>query len=447
MRSASPPRPRSRRRVARQLGVVVVVVCVGACARAHEAADVDVPSVPRPVDCVAVTAGADLAAALRDAVPGSAICLAPGRYRGPFEIVVPVTLWGPPAAVLVSPGVGTTVRLRAPGAALLGVTVDGSGTRFDTLDAAVHVGADDTRVAGVTVRDAVFGVVVEKARRVQLVGNRVYGDASAALGLRGDAVRLWETYDSRIEGNVIRDGRDVVVWYSSENEIVGNDVRNGRYGTHFMYSHRNHVEGNRYVGNVVGIFAMYSRELDLERNLMADSAGAAGMGIGLKESSGVRIAGNALIKNNVGLYVDTSPFQPDMPNEVRGNMIRLCDTGIVFHSSPHRNTFRDNSLRDNGTSVRVDGGGDALDITWLHNDFGDYAGYDFDGDGFGDVPYELSSYSNRLSGTYPGLAFLRGTPALGLVEAVGHLFPLFRPDVLVRDPAPRLEPPNQEPFT
>lgn len=426
--------------------MVVVVACVVACARAQEAADVVVLSVPRPVDCVAVPGSADLPALLRQAAPGSTYCLAPGRYRGPFEFEVPVTLWGPPSAVLVSPGVGTTVRLRAPGAALLGVTVDGSGTRFDTLDAAVHVGADDTRVAGVTVRNAVFGVVVEKARRVQLIGNRVYGDASEALGLRGDAVRMWETYDSRIDGNVIRDGRDVVVWYSSGNEIVGNDVRNGRYGTHFMYSHRNHVEGNRYVGNVVGIFAMYSRELDLERNLMADSSGAAGMGIGLKESSGLRIAGNALIKNNVGLYVDTSPLQPDMPNEVRGNMIRLCDTGIVFHSSPHRNTFRDNSLRDNATSVRVDGGGDALDITWLHNDFGDYAGYDLDGDGFGDVPYELRSYSNRLSGTYPSLAFLRGTPALGLVEAVGHLFPLFRPDVLVRDPAPRLEPPAQEPF-
>ncbi|MBW1875893.1 MAG: hypothetical protein JRI98_11075 [Deltaproteobacteria bacterium] len=47
-----------------------------------------------------------------------------------------------------SSGEGTTIEMEADGCALLGVTVDGSGGRFDTLDAAVHVVADDVRVQG-----------------------------------------------------------------------------------------------------------------------------------------------------------------------------------------------------------------------------------------------------------------------------------------------------------
>ena len=65
-----------------------------------------------------------------------------------------VTLWGPRDAVIRSSGEGTTVRLEGEGGALLGVTVDGSGGRFDLLDAAVHVAGRGARVEGVCVRNA-----------------------------------------------------------------------------------------------------------------------------------------------------------------------------------------------------------------------------------------------------------------------------------------------------
>jgi nitrous oxidase accessory protein len=185
---------------------------------------------------------------------------------------------------------------------------------------------------------------------------------------------------------------------------------------------------------------MYSRQVELRDNLMAASGGAAGFGLGLKESSGLTVDNNVLVKNTVGIYVDSSPFVPGMPNRFEGNIVRLGETGVLFHSSPHENIFVGNSFRDNLQQVRVDGGGNALDAVWRGNDFDDYVGYDLDGDGFGDVPYELRSLSNRLIGTYPSLAFLYGTPTLALVEAISFIVPLFQPRTLLVDPAPRMAP-------
>ncbi len=408
----------------------------------HDALLSTIPEVhpPRPEPCRAITPGVGLQTALDAASDGDNLCLAPGSYAGPITVAHGVTLWGPRDAVVQSNGEGTTVRIAGAGAALLGVTIAGSGTRYDKQDAGLLVAADRVRIEGVVVRDAVFGITVEQAHEVVVRGNRIIGRPQPMLGLRGDALRLWEVYDSTVEGNAVVDGRDVVVWYSSRNRIVGNVVTGSRYGTHFMYSHQNVVAHNRYVRNVVGVFLMYSRQVELRDNVMAASGGAAGFGLGLKESSGLDIAGNVLVKNTVGIYMDSSPFQPGMPNRFEGNIVRLSETGVLFHSSPHENVFTANSFRDNFQQVRVDGGGDARDVEWRGNDFDDYAGYDLDGDGFGDVPYELRSLTNRLTSTYPSLAFLHGTPSLALVEAVSFIVPLFQARTLLVDPAPRMAP-------
>lgn len=404
----------------------------------------DPPAPPAPAGCRAVAAGADLQAAVEAAEEGAALCLAPGAYAGPLRVDRRVALWGPREAVLRSAGSGTTVRVTAPGAALLGFTVQGSGDRYDLQDAAVHVGADDARVEGLVVRDAIFGLVVERAERATIRNNRIHGTGEEALGLRGDAIRLWETYDSVIEGNVVTHSRDIVVWYASRNAILGNTVAGGRYGTHFMYSRGNEVRGNRYIGNTVGVFAMYSRDVDVAGNLFADSGGSAGIGLGLKESSAMRVERNVFLGNTEGIYLDTSPYAPGETNRFSGNLVRGSETAVAFHSSAKDNVFEGNLFRDNIRQVRVDGGGDATGVLWRGNDFDDYAGYDFDGDGVGDVPYEARRLSNELVASYPNLAFLHGAPALAMVDAVSHILPLFRPRLLLVDPAPRLglEPPE-----
>jgi nitrous oxidase accessory protein len=379
----------------------------------------------------------ELAAKLSAAAAGAAFCLAPGSHPGPLQ-VVGTTLWGPRDAVIRSTGSGTTIRLTGAGAALLGVTVDGSGGRFDQLDAGIHVSGAGARVEGVAVRNAVFGILVERASGARVIGNQVIGDARAPLGLRGDPIRLWEAYDCTVEDNLVRDGRDVVLWYASRNRVARNRVEGGRYGAHLMYSHDNVLAANRFVGNVTGLFVMYSRRVALRGNVFADSQGAAGVGVGLKESGDLTVEGNWFVHNRIGLYVDTSPLWPDDRNRFEGNAFRLNDVAVSFLGRASGNRFAANDFRDSGAQVQVDGHGDALAAEWHDNAWDDYAGYDLDGDGRGDIPYELRSLTSDLVGRAPMLAFFQGTPALALAEAIGRIVPLFEPRLVMLDPAPRM---------
>jgi nitrous oxidase accessory protein len=185
---------------------------------------------------------------------------------------------------------------------------------------------------------------------------------------------------------------------------------------------------------------MYSRGAQIRDNVFADSAGAAGIGLGLKESGNLAVAGNLLVHNTIGVYVDTSPLWPDDRNVFTGNRFRLNDVGISFLGRSDGNELRGNLFRDNQTQVAVDGRGDAREATWRGNEFDDYAGYDLGGDGTGDLPYELRSLSSDLVAEVPALAFFRGTPALGLAGAIGRIVPLLEPRLILVDPEPRMSP-------
>jgi nitrous oxidase accessory protein len=386
----------------------------------------------------------DLQAAVEDAADGAILCLSPGSYDGPLVIRRPVVLWGPRQAVIRSTGQGTTIEVVADGSRLLGFSVDGSGGRYDTNDAAVRVAAADVAVEGLFIEDALFGVLAEDATRLSVRGNVIVGDRDGPIGMRGDAIRFWGTTDSLVEGNRISYGRDVVMWYSARNRLVRNTVEHGRYGTHFMYSHNCRVEENVYAGNVVGVFIMYTHGIELIENVIAGQSGAGGLGLGLKDADDIVVRGNQFINNRVHLRLDTSPTSLEAVNTVERNHFRLGQVGVSFHGRGDRNRFFRNSFRDNQIQVQVDGGGDALDAEWRENHFDDYRGYDLDGDGLGDIPFELRSFSNELTSRRPQLGFLRGTSALWLIEISSHVSPMFQPKTIVVDATPRLRPPPLE---
>lgn len=393
--------------------------------------------VPPPPGCRWIAPGDGLRAAAAE--PGARLCLAPGRHAGPIAIAPDAIVWGSREAVIERPSGGTVVELAA-GAALLGATVDGRGGVFDRTDAGVRLAGDGARLEGATIVHAVFGVLGDRVAHVTIRGNRIDGGRDRAIGLRGDTIRLWEVSSSVIDGNVVDGGRDVVVWYSSGNRITGNRIAGARYGTHLMYSHNNHIAGNHFDGDVVGVFVMYSHDVALDRNVVIGAGGAAGMAIGLKDSGNVAVTGNVLMRDHTGLYLDQAPLQQSHTLTVARNRFARCDTAIRFHASGHRSAISDNDFLDDAAPVVIEGGGDAGDVAWRGNYFDDYAGYDLDGDGTGDVAYQLRSFEDDLIGQRPALAFFRGTPALGAADAVTRLVPMYERRTLLTDAAPRMHP-------
>jgi nitrous oxidase accessory protein len=332
------------------------------------------PAVERPRDGVVVRAGADLQAALDAAPPGAVLALEPGSYAGPLVVRSRLTIWGPRDAVVRSNGQGTTIDVRADGAELAGFTVDGSGQRFDKTDAAVHVSAVGARVRELSITHALFGIVAEQSRALEIAGNEIVGDAAAPLGLRGDGIRLWETRDSVVEGNVLHHCRDMVIWYSPGNRVTQNAVDGSRYAIHFMYSSDVAIEDNRYVDNIVGVFVMYSHDVALRRNVLAGNLAPDAMGVGAKESGNLVIEGNQIVGDRLGLYLDNSPYRVADVDTIRGNTFALCQVGVTFQSSETRSAFLDSAFRNNQAQVSVEGGGDALGVTWQGNYFDDYEG-------------------------------------------------------------------------
>ncbi len=397
------------------------------------------PTAPaRPAEGIDVTDDASLQRHLTEAPDGSTLILAPGEYKGPLLIERGLTLWGPPEAVVITSGTGTTVQLHGVGSAALGFSIKGSGSRYDLLDAALELQGESLRAEGLHISEAVYGIIANKSKKIRLRGNYVVGTGQEAMGLRGDGIRIWETYESEISGNRMRGARDMVIWYSSNNRIFENEVRGCRYGTHLMYSHDNEVRDNTYAGNVVGLFSMYSRELLIQGNTFAASSGSAGIGLGMKESSNLRIQDNMFVGNERGMYFDNSPFGEGTSIEVSNNEFHFSSVALDFHDSPKSVTLKDNLFRANWSLISVAGRGNALAVDAARNDFDSYRGYDLDKDGFGDIPFEERSMSEQLISAHETLALFRGTPASGMLEAIGQLLPLYKPKALLRDERPAM---------
>ncbi|MGD8319025.1 MAG: nitrous oxide reductase family maturation protein NosD [Gemmatimonadota bacterium] len=396
-----------------------------------------------PAEGTAVPAGTRLQALVDSVAPGSVLCLAAGRYVGPLEIHKRLTVQGPADAILRSDGSGTTVRAVADSIVLSGFTVEGSGRRYDKMDAGVYLRGRGVQARSLTVRDALFGIIVEQSDDVAVTDNHVLGLAGLPVGVRGDGIRLWEVRGSLVRGNHLEDSRDILVWYSPGNRIVHNTVEHSRYGTHFMYSDDCVVEDADYHENIVGVFVMYSHGITLRNNRIAGNEVVDGMGLGVKESGNLVVEGNRFVRDRSCLYLDTSPFRAGDSVFVRGNTFAGCSAGVTFHSSERRNTFVDNVFMANQTQVAVEGRGTAREVVWRGNYFDDYQGYDLDGDGVGDVAYELRSLSETLVARHPELAFLRGTVAFSLLDVAARVLPLLEPETLLTDPHPRMFAPDK----
>ncbi len=422
-----------------RLPFLLLAALAASCGKGRAA---PVASRPVPQGGVVVEAGQKLQAIVDAAQDGAVLTLADGAHRGPVVVDRGITLQGKVTACIEGGGSGSTVTLRGKASKLLGCTIRGSGDRLDTQDSAVHVEGEAIVVEGVRIEGALFGVLVHKSNAVVIRDNLILGNGAEAMGLRGDGIRLWETRGSEVSGNFVRDHRDVVVWYSPNNRVTGNHVERCRYGTHYMFSHDNVVEDNVYLDDVVGIFVMYSHDLAIRRNLLARASGSAGIGLGVKESGNLRVEDNWFVQDTTGIYLDTSPLDPQHHDWFRGNVIRLCDTALHLHAKTPRNDFRDNLFADNGAVIAVGGEGDALSCVFEGNYYDVYQGYDLDGDGFGDVPFELRRLSSQMESRYPDLALLHGAPVMAAVDMMSQLVPLFAPRTLMRDSRPRLDEPS-----
>lgn len=385
----------------------------------------------------------DLPSALAAARDGDRVEVHGGRHAGPLLVDKAIDLVGLNRPLLDGGGQGTVLTLRADGARVAGFRVQGSGARNDREDAGILAEGraiiEDNELA-----DVLYGISLKQGPDSLIRGNRVQG-RDIHIARRGDGIRIWESHGTQILDNQVSGARDLVIWYSERLLIRGNQVRDGRYGLHYMYSHASRIEANRLERNAVGIFMMYSRDLEIVENVLAGNHGPSGYGLALKDCDDISIEDNVMAGNRVGLYLDNTPTSRDSYNHIARNAFAYNDQGVLLLPTTARNRFEANAFVENFEQVALSSRGTAMGNDWSPdgrgNYWSDYAGYDADGDGLGDLPYQTASLFHDLLERQPALRLFSLSPAHGMLDLAARAFPVFRPPALLEDTRPLTVPP------
>jgi nitrous oxidase accessory protein len=385
-------------------------------------------------------------AALAAAQPGDTIEVHGGVHPA-VVIDKSITLRGVDSPVLDGGGVGDVVSIEAPDVTVEGFRIEHSGTILEKEHAGVTVLAPRAVVRNNQLSEVLFGVFLKHADESIVQGNHIVGyDFDSAR--RGDGIRSWYSTGIQILANEVEHTRDVIFWFSDDALIKDNQVSQGRYGLHFMYDDGLVVQGNSIEDNSVGVFLMYSVNVQVMDNLLSDSTGPSGYGLGLKEVDNLVVHDNVILRNRIGISFDSTPLGLDAYGRFDDNLVAFNHIGLSFQPSTKRASLTGNSFDRNGEQIEVRGGGDLEGNSWTAttedartgNYWSDYVGYDADGDGIGDVAYEPRSLFASLREEHPVLGLFNESPSALAIDFAARAVPNLRPSPRVRDEAPLMSP-------
>ncbi|HNJ82612.1 MAG TPA: nitrous oxide reductase family maturation protein NosD [Piscinibacter sp.] len=388
-----------------------------------------------------VAPGQDLQAAVDRAAAGDVIEVERGHYDVNLRITRPLTLRGIGRPTLAGGQRGNTIDVLAADVTIEGLIVRDSGTSLVDQHAGVYVrpGAHRTTVRDNELTYNLFGLWIEKADDVVVQRNVITGLRDVQSSQRGNGVQLYNTQRARVLDNRISFVRDGLYVDVSHHAVFrGNRLHHCRYGTHYMNSYHNLWEGNESFLNRGGLALMEVRDNIVRNNR---TWGNSDHGIMLRTMQDSVVENNIVAGNQRGFFIYDVEYVT-----LRGNLVVDNAVGVHLAAGSTRNTVQGNDFVANREQVRYVG---ARDEAWGAsrgareggNHWSNYRGWDRDGDGVGDVPYEANDLIDRLQVRYPAMALLMGSPSVQALRLVGQQFPVLRVPSVV-DAHPRMTPSN-----
>jgi nitrous oxidase accessory protein len=125
-------------------------------------------------------------------------------------------------------------------------------------------------------------------------------------------------------------------------------------------------------------------------------------------------------------------------NQVIGNRVGAHVWAGSIHNDVDGNDFIQNQEQVRYVATRDEPWGVKQGNYWSN-----YAGWDANGDGVGDVPYEANDLVDRLTWKHPLAKLLLNSPAVHSLRLIARQFPLLRAPSIV-DRRPRLQPLNPD---
>lgn len=378
--------------------------------------------------------------ALESAEDGDTIIVNGGTYPGNYTVDKSVVLIGKNDPVIDGKNKGTIVTVEAPNVVITGFIIQNSGKLLDKEDAGILVTSSNVRIHDNHLIGVLFGIYLRKADEAVIRNNIVEGKEKLDIPRRGDLFRGWYVKDLRLENNTFTYGRDVILWFSHNAVIKGNNMSGARYGLHFMYNKNCKILKNILKDNSVGMYMMYSRELVIENNLIANNRGPSGFGIGLKDLDNIELNKNVVADNRVGIFVDNSPREVDTYIRYNGNVIAYNEAGVEEQTSLLHSYFRGNSFIENYTQTKLSSTQDADNDYWSGNYWSDYNGYDKNMDGTGEIPYKSAELVENLVAEKPNMQVFLYSPAINALNYAAQAFPILQPGYRLVDNSPMTKP-------
>jgi nitrous oxidase accessory protein len=381
---------------------------------------------------------APLQARIDAARPGSTLLVPAGVHQGAIVIRGPLTVVAAPGAIIDGDGLGSVVTIVGDEVTFRGFTVRNSGHQVTEEAAGIRVSGNRHRIEANSVEDVYFGIHIDDGAGLLVENNQIVpGEHHGARP--GHGISAWHVRDSQILGNRVSDARDgIYLSFTDRVVVAGNTVTKCRYGLHSMYSHDARFENNDSTANLLGAALMMSDRLVLRGNKIRQHRdGVAAYGILLKDIGDLVAEDNQILSNRIGIYAEGVPSNASREAVFSRNVIAGNEVGLALQSTAAL-TMTGNRIAENLTDVRALGRQLSPAMQWSRdgrgNSWGQYRGYDADGDGVGDLPYRVEDTVEALIRRNPLIQAFLYTPAQLAIEAGARMFPLYRqPPVLVDD--------------
>ncbi|MEM9580775.1 MAG: nitrous oxide reductase family maturation protein NosD [Pseudomonadota bacterium] len=364
-----------------------------------------------------------IAETLDRAAPGDVLRLSPGTYSEAVVLTKPVSLIGDDTT-LNGPGTGSVITIDAPGVTVEGLTVTGSGSSHETIDAGIQLtkNAAQAVVRGNSLQGNLYGIDIHGARDALVAGNRIEGRQDRKMNRRGNGIYVWNAPGAIVQGNDVRFGRDgLFVNSSKKNTFKNNRFRDLRFAVHYMYVNQSEVSGNISIGNHLGYAIMFSKRVKVIGNL---SRGDRDHGIMMNYANHSEVTGNTVEDGGekcAFLYNANS-------NQFTGNLFQGCEIGVHFTAGSSKNEITGNAFVGNRTQVKyVSTKWDDWSTDGRGNFWSDFAAFDLDGNGIADAPFRPNDVMDHILWTQPSAKLLLGSPAVQLVRWSQAAFPALLP--------------------
>lgn len=381
-----------------------------------------------------VSPGESIQATIDRAASGDVVEVERARYVENLTIDKTLTLRGIDRPTVSGGLSGHTIMVTGEDVVIDGMIVADSGDSLRDQNSGIYIwpGAHRAIVRNSNIVYNLFGLWIEKADDVLIENNTIVGKRNYRSPMRGNGIQLYNTRRARIIGNNVSFVRDALYVDVSHDALFrGNRLHHSRYGTHYMNSYRNLWEDNDVYMNRGGLALMEVREQVVRNNRVWANSDH---GIMLRTIWDTVVENNIVAGNERGLFMYDAYF-----NELRNNLVVDNLVGMHVWAGSKDNVIERNDFISNREQVRYVAAADQLWGIKEGNHWSNYLGWDRNGDGIGDIPYEASDLVDRLSWRHPMMKLLLASPAIQTLRLVGRQFPLLRAPSIV-DPNPRMQP-------